>query len=181
MNRILSIALCMPVRLGRRFSQFRTNRRRAGSHCAPNEEPGALRPSPRISPLRRQQHPHPHNHGPTRTVEPAPTPPAIPGRHLQTTFLSHPHAVQTFRIMGQRIKGVHLKQSTLTNQCLDDWIDEDRASPDSVGTKVSIEVRPSPSTSLLSWPLCRALHKPHVLTIADSIAPAFEWPVRSRL
>jgi hypothetical protein len=73
-NRILSIALSMPVRLGRRFSRFRTNRQRAGSHCTPNEEPRALRPGPRISPLRRQQHPHPHKHGPTRTVESAPHP-----------------------------------------------------------------------------------------------------------
>ena len=36
-NRILPIALSAPVRPGRRFSRFRTNRRSAGSHCAPNQ------------------------------------------------------------------------------------------------------------------------------------------------
>ena len=36
MNRIRSIVICTAVRLGRRFSHIRTNRRRGESHCALN-------------------------------------------------------------------------------------------------------------------------------------------------
>ena len=103
--------------------------------------PATTPPSPQTTP---------YTHGRIR----APPAPAIPDRRRQTTLRSHPHAVQTVRIMGRFIEGVHRTQSTRLTPCLDDWIDEDRAAPDSVGTKVSFEVRSSSSARVLSWPDC---------------------------
>lgn len=82
MNRIRTISFSTPVRLGGRFSRFRTNRRRAGSHCAPNEEPDALRPGPRFHPCAGNNTPIPTNTALHARSNPRPTrappAPAIP-------------------------------------------------------------------------------------------------------
>ncbi len=113
MDRILSITLSMPVRPGRRFSRIPTNRRHAANHCAPNEEPGAFRPSPKISPLRRQHHHNPRNHGPARRVETV-----LYQKHTRQAQKKHIYISSAYYgepNPGRMLKDVSLKPSSLAS------------------------------------------------------------------
>ena len=153
MNRILSIApstdrpartsiLTVPNGPSTRGEPLRTESRRPARFARSREFP-----------LRQQRHPHPRKQRPTRAVEPAHRP-----RQPYETGAARPRC-DHIRMLCRRSEswGESSRASTERSprclQCLDDWIDGDRAAPDSVGTKVSFEVRSSPSARVLCWPI----------------------------
>jgi hypothetical protein len=66
---------------------------------------------------------------------------AVRQRRCPTTLRSHQPAVQTVRIMGRCVEGVHRTQSTPPKQCLDGCVDESGKRPPIQWTRRSASLR----------------------------------------
>ncbi len=142
---------------------FRAGKTRASIITVPNE------PSTYGEPLRTERGARRASPGPEDITRALATTPPSPQTQPSRTVEPALHPRQSYQAGAAKPRCDHMRMqcrrseswsdtstggrrtlSTLVSQCLDDWIDENRAAPDSVGTKVSFEVRSSPSASALS-------------------------------